>query len=69
MTNTEGGASAGNQEPRGEEAFERELERRLGAIESPDYRDPAREDIPLSEIVVVTILSAVVVVLVHLWGY
>ncbi|MBA8825968.1 hypothetical protein FHX42_003334 [Saccharopolyspora lacisalsi] len=69
MASTDGGASAGDQDPRGEEAFERELERRLGTIESPEYRDPAREDLPLSEMVVFTILSAVVVVLVHLWGY
>lgn len=50
-------------------AFAKELQRRLDTIEAPDYEDPARRDLPAIDLVVVLIVSAVVIVLVHVWGY
>jgi hypothetical protein len=44
-----------------ESAFDRELNRRLNIIESADYVDPAREDLPLIDIVVLCLGVAFVI--------
>lgn len=49
--------------------FEEELERRLETIEAPGYEDPAGKDLPTIDLVIFLVVSAVVIVLVHLWGY
>ncbi len=50
-------------------AFDDELSRRLDLLEQPDYDDPARIDLSGREIVIFLVVSAVVMLLVHLWGY
>lgn len=38
-----------------ETTFDRELERRLAVLESPDYSDPARDDLPNRDLVALCI--------------
>lgn len=52
-----------------DEAFDDELHRRLEAIEAPDYEDPARKDFPTTELAIFAVVSLVVMLLVHVWGY
>jgi hypothetical protein len=50
-------------------AYDDELIRRLDRIEQPDYDDPARVDLSGREMLVFLVVSVVVMLLVHLWGY
>ena len=52
-----------------EREFEAELERRLRVIEDPSHDDPARQDLPARDLVVLAALGAVLVVLMWVWGY
>lgn len=44
-------------------ALDGELERRMAIIESADYDDPAREDLPWGDIVALTVLVALIVLI------
>lgn len=52
-----------------ERRFDEELQRRLEAIEAPDYEDPARRDLPAADLVVLVALVVVAVVGLYWWGY
>jgi hypothetical protein len=49
--------------------YEAELSRRLATIEDPDYDDPARADLPRTDLVLLLVGVVVVVVAMWLWGY
>ena len=49
--------------------FDRELETRLAVIEDPDYDDPARDDLPARDLVILAVLSVLAVVLMIVWSY
>ena len=49
--------------------FDRELQARLAVIEDPGYVDPARADLPARDLVILTVLGALVVVLMIVWSY
>lgn len=49
--------------------FNEELERRLQMIEQPDYEDPARNDLPYVDLVLLTVVIFFTVVLMYWWGY
>jgi hypothetical protein len=49
--------------------YEAELSRRLVTIEDPDYDDPARADLPRTDLVLLLVGAVVVVVAMWLWGY
>lgn len=51
------------------EELDRELERRLGIIESSSADDPARKDLPAIDYIVLTILVVLTSVLMYVWGY
>ena len=48
---------------------DRELERRLAILEREGAEDPAREDLPALDYVVLATLVVLVCVLMFLWGY
>ena len=52
-----------------ERRFDEELQRRLEAIEAPGYEDPARRDLPATDLVVLAVLVVVAVVGLYWWGY
>ncbi len=49
--------------------FDRELQARLAVIEDPGYVDPAREDLPARDLVLLVVLGALVVALMIVWSY
>ena len=49
--------------------FDRELQVRLALIEDPEYVDPAREDLPRRDLVLLAVVGALVVVLMIAWSY
>ena len=49
--------------------FERELHARLAVIESPDYVDPARVDLPARDLVLLVVLGGLLVVAMIWWSY
>ena len=51
------------------EVPDRELERRLAILETESAEDPAREDLPAFDYVVLATLVIVTCVLMFLWGY
>lgn len=63
--------SARNSDPAAgeEESFDAELERRLNILESADYDDPARTDLPLLDYVLLAAIVVVTVVAMYWWGY
>lgn len=64
-----GGSPREREREREDREFSAELERRLETIESPDYRDPARRELPAVDVLVFTLAAVVVIVLMHLWGF
>jgi hypothetical protein len=48
---------------------DRELERRLAILEREGAEDPAREDLPALDYVVLATLVVLICVLMFLWGY
>jgi hypothetical protein len=48
---------------------DRELERRLSILETEGAEDPAREDLPALDYVVLATLVVLTCVLMFLWGY
>lgn len=50
------------------DAFERELQLRLTEIESPDYVDPARKDLPALDLVLLAVSSGLIILLMFWWG-
>lgn len=56
-------------ESTGETPLSRELERRLETIESADYEDPARSDLPVRDFVLYISLTVAVIIFAFLWGY
>ena len=52
-----------------EDDFDRELQARLAVIEDPGYVDPAREDLPARDVVVLVVLGALLVVAMIWWSY
>jgi hypothetical protein len=50
-------------------AFDDELSRRLDLLEQTDYDDPASVDLSGREMLLFLVVSVVVMLLVHLWGY
>ncbi len=53
----------------GGESFDAELERRLRILESSDYDDPARTDLPQLDYVLLAVIVVVTVVAMYWWGY
>jgi len=49
--------------------YDAELSRRLTTIEDHDYDDPARTDLPRTDMVALVVGVIVVVVAMWLWGY
>lgn len=49
--------------------YEAELRRRLATVEDPHYDDPARKDLPRTDLIVLAVGVVVVVVAAWLWGY
>ncbi len=49
--------------------FDRELQERLAVIEDPGYVDPARDDLPRRDVVLLAVLGALVIVLMIVWSY
>src|SRR3712207_2132601 len=60
--------SADGWSPMDVDRFEAELSRRLATIEDPEYDDPARADLPRTDLVVLVVGVIVVVVAMWLWG-
>lgn len=66
---------AQNSEPSSEgtrgqdENFDAELERRLQILESSDYDDPGRRDLPGLDYVLLATIIIVTVVAMYWWGY
>ena len=52
-----------------ERGFGEELERRLEVIEGEGHEDPARRDIPATDLIVLGVVIVVSVVLLYWWGY
>lgn len=53
----------------GDQNFQAELERRLGILESPEYDDPARRDLPGLDYLLLAVIIVVTVVAMYWWGY
>jgi hypothetical protein len=51
------------------EGLDRELERRLAVLEAEGDEDPAREDLPALDYVLLATLVVLTCVLMFLWGY
>ena len=49
--------------------YDAELSRRLVTIEDPEYDDPARADLPRTDLILLAVSVVVVVVVMWLWGY
>lgn len=49
--------------------FEAELSRRLTVIEDTDYDDPARADLPRTDLAFLLVGVVVVLVAMWVWGY
>jgi hypothetical protein len=52
-----------------DDRFEAELSRRLAVVDDPDYDDPARADLPRTDLVLLAVGVVVVLVAMWLWGY
>ncbi len=53
----------------GGESFDAELERRLNILESADYDDPARTDLPRLDYILLAAIVVATVVAMYWWGY
>jgi hypothetical protein len=49
--------------------FAAELERRLSVIDAPSYEDPARENLPALDYLLLVALVVITTIVAYLWGY
>jgi hypothetical protein len=61
----EPGSTAASHDPQ----FAAELERRLSVIEAPGYEDPARENLPALDYLLLAALVVFTTVVAYVWGY
>ncbi len=59
------GSTSGSHDPQ----FAAELERRLSVIEAPSYEDPARENLPALDYLLLVALVVITTIVAYVWGY
>ena len=52
-----------------DQQFTAELERRLSVIEAPSYEDPARENLPALDYLLLAALVVLTTIVAYVWGY
>lgn len=70
VVNEDQSNASGGESTRGRaDNFDAELERRLEMLESSDYSEPARRDMPRLDYVLLAVIITVTVVAMYWWGY
>ena len=64
-TTGEPGSTAASHDPQ----FAAELERRLSVIGAPGYEDPAREDLPALDYLLLAALVVITTLVAYVWGF
>lgn len=49
--------------------FQRELERRLGILDDPEYPDPARAELPARDLIALLTMAVIVIAALLTWCY
>jgi hypothetical protein len=64
-TTEEPGSTGASHDPQ----FAAELERRLSIMEAPSYEDPARENLPALDYLLLVALLVLTTIVAYVWGY
>jgi hypothetical protein len=64
-TTEEPGSTAASHDPQ----FAAELEQRLSVIQAPSYEDPARENLPALDYLLLVALVVLTTIVAYVWGY
>jgi hypothetical protein len=61
----EQGSTSASHDPQ----FAAELERRLSVIEAPGYEDPARQNLPALDYLLLAALVVITTIVAYVWGF